>query len=761
MRQIATPLLLAFVSCAPALAPTLQPTQVATPPPAPAAVAAPAIAASTEAPTPPPVDARTARLVRLCNVWGQIRTLHPWVVEGAVDWDAALVAALPKALAAQNDDDEVAAVRTMLDALHDPATRVDRDAQSPVSTSKAAPPEARTVDGVRIIPVAIATWDDLQPARKLLEQNLATAKLAVIDLRASTGGGRHWANAALEQVAAALPSHDATTLEERVVEHQGYHPQDGVTFLGYRTFLATPMPTAYAPAKKPHPSRIVFVASTASTVPDVAWAMQRAGDAAVVMQGPLPPDALAEADEMPLVAGARVYLRRAEVVGPAPRPDVQLDAAAPEDKVLDAAVRAAKQASTPRRPEHASSERPAAWRPDPTYADEPYPSRDHRILALFRFWTVIRWFYPYLPLMGDAWDRALVEFLPRFENATDAREYAFDVAELAACIPDSHVRVWGSRELKPIRGEANAPFEARVIEGKVVVTSLQGDATLASAGISAGDVVEAVDGEPMATRMARLGKYIAASTDAWRQYRTAAVALQGDAGSTLRVTLRGADGKARDVSVPRTTDRSRRERAGPVYHRIGDDIGYVDLTRLDNADVDAMFAAFDGTRAIVFDMRGYPHGTAGALARHLNVKRAKMMAQIFQPFVSPGQGDSIFTGQWVQLGDRPVYRGKTVMLVDERTLSQAEHLGLFLEAAAGTTFIGSQTAGADGDVTNLSVPGGLYVSFTGLEVRHADGRQLQRIGLVPDVEIGPTIAGIRAGRDEVLERALAYAREGR
>jgi len=30
------------------------------------------------------------------------------------------------------------------------------------------------------------------------------------------------------------------------------------------------------------------------------------------------------------------------------------------------------------------------------------------------------------------------------------------------------------------------------------------------------------------------------------------------------------------------------------------------------------------------------------------------------------------------------------------------------------------------------------------------------VGLKPDVEVLPTIAGIRAGRDEVLEKALAY-----
>jgi len=105
------------------------------------------------------------------------------------------------------------------------------------------------------------------------------------------------------------------------------------------------------------------------------------------------------------------------------------------------------------------------------------------------------------------------------------------------------------------------------------------------------------------------------------------------------------------------------------------------------------------------------------------------------------------------------YRGKTAMLIDERAMSQSEHSGLFYEAANGTEFVGSPTAGANGDVTAFTVPGGIRITFSGHDVRHADGRQLQRVGLKPDVEVRPTIAGIRSGRDEVLERAIEYVNE--
>jgi C-terminal processing protease CtpA/Prc len=96
----------------------------------------------------------------------------------------------------------------------------------------------------------------------------------------------------------------------------------------------------------------------------------------------------------------------------------------------------------------------------------------------------------------------------------------------------------------------------------------------------------------------------------------------------------------------------------------------------------------------------------------------------------------------------PPWRGRSVMLIDDRTISQAEHTGLFFRIANGTRFVGTPTAGANGDVT----------SFTGRSVRWPNGDALQRRGLQPDVEAAPTIAGIRAGRDEVLERAIATLR---
>lgn len=226
----------------------------------------------------------------------------------------------------------------------------------------------------------------------------------------------------------------------------------------------------------------------------------------------------------------------------------------------------------------------------------------------------------------------------------------------------------------------------------------------------------------------------------------------------------GGDGKERRVDAPRLPDfwRPQQPETSP-WKRLRPRIWYADLRRLQPEQVDALLEELRDTDALVLDLRGYPNGTAWPLAARLNVRGAKVGAIFRGREVSgldtEGSEGGYFFAQALPKPRSWTYRGKVVMLLDERAISQAEHTALFLEQAAGATFIGSQTAGANGDVTSFPLPGGVWVTFTGHDVRHADGRQLQRVGILPDVPVSPTLRGLREGRDEVLERALGWLDE--
>lgn len=177
----------------------------------------------------------------------------------------------------------------------------------------------------------------------------------------------------------------------------------------------------------------------------------------------------------------------------------------------------------------------------------------------------------------------------------------------------------------------------------------------------------------------------------------------------------------------------------------------------------------------MWDLRGYPNGTAFTLPRRLTTEPSIPVAWLGEPRpdgpypVEPGPAapteaavDTTFTVVPRIPGGGPgarVWRGRSVILADETTQSQAEHSSLILSAAMpGTRAVGSPTAGANGDVTPIALPGGVGVTFSGHDVRWPDGRQLQQVGVRPDVLARPTVAGIRAGRDEVPEAGLAEAR---
>lgn len=79
-----------------------------------------------------------------------------------------------------------------------------------------------------------------------------------------------------------------------------------------------------------------------------------------------------------------------------------------------------------------------------------------------------------------------------------------------------------------------------------------------------------------------------------------------------------------------------------------------------------------------------------------------------------------------------------------------------LRVVPNVKIIGSQTAGADGNISKINLPGNITTMISGIGVYYPNGEKTQGIGIVPDIQVLPTILGIQQGKDEVLERAIQY-----
>src|SRR5258706_4671129 len=88
------------------------------------------------------------------------------------------------------------------------------------------------------------------------------------------------------------------------------------------------------------------------------------------------------------------------------------------------------------------------------------------------------------------------------------------------------------------------------------------------------------------------------------------------------------------------------------------------------------------------------------------------------------------------------------------TQSSAEYHAMALRARPGAVVVGSTTAAADGNLSPIPLPGGLRTLISGIGVFYPDKRPTQRVGIVPDLVVRPTIARMRAARDEGLEAAI-------
>ena len=406
---------------------------------------------------------------------------------------------------------------------------------------------------------------------------------------------------------------------------------------------------------------------------------------------------------------------------------------------------------------------------DNPYPAMPFPTEEYRLLALFRYWNVINYFFPYKHLIDKPWNTVLTEFIPRFVANTSELDYQMTIAEMVTRMQDSHGSARNLQALNDHLG-AFAPAVRLVSAGGALTVAEVTDAEPTNAGgVARGDVIVAIDGKPVAERLAQLSKYRALSTPQSAYAYVYPAMLRGAKDTQVTVQARGIDGRVRDVMLSRTMPLASVSgmlpRKTPIYEVLPNGYGYIDLARLPNAEAHKALDAVLKTPAIVFDMRGYPNGTAWPLAPRLT-SRTNVTAALFRrPLQSALDLDSSDLGggapdyafaQKLPPAAGAIYQGKVVMLINEFAISQSEHTCLFFESATDVTFVGSPTNGANGDVTTLVLPGGIYVGFTGHDVRHADGRQLQRVGIQPHIKADPTPKGISDGRDDVLEAAIKH-----
>ncbi len=270
-----------------------------------------------------------------------------------------------------------------------------------------------------------------------------------------------------------------------------------------------------------------------------------------------------------------------------------------------------------------------------------------------------------------------------------------------------------------------------------------------------GDEIVSIDGHTPDCFVERARKYIASSNESVLLRNAARLARHVSAEKEkVRIVVKR-DGRQNDVYVENDFYKKSAERSvdNPYYELFNDSIGYLYSGKFQNVDGAKIMAKFSNAKAIVIDMRCYPSDAMFKFIARYFVPRKTLYSIIANPIGGlPGYYKD--GSQALGRENDDYYKGTVVVLVNAETQSQAEYTTMAFQAAPHTIVIGSQTAGADGNIVRLPLIGGMQTMFSGLGVLYPDGTNTQRVGVRIDYYIEPTIEGIKAGRDEILEKAL-------
>ncbi len=408
------------------------------------------------------------------------------------------------------------------------------------------------------------------------------------------------------------------------------------------------------------------------------------------------------------------------------------------------------------------------------YEDMDYSDESYRLLGLFRVWNVMEYYSPYLDILDEDWEDLLPDFIIQMLQGDDQHSYDLTIAALTAKLQDAHV-TFGSNEdfIKKEFGEYLInDVEFVSAEGEVVILQTFDE----SCPLQSGDIVHKLDGVDIKDVIEHQKRYLSVTTDEKIKNALEYTLLRSHSKTPEVTVIR--DGKEMTFNVDASEFQgysgprygvSFQDGEPKPYEIIEGNIGVINPDFMDLQSgvihanevkwAEAMNALKD-TDGLIVDLRQYPSNSWFCLPPYFfEEPEVGLIAATISEAV-PGT----FLKEPVYNFNRKPraaysYDKEVVVLIDEHSQSASEYAAMLVQNGEKVTLMGENTIGSNGFCLLLPIPGGNMVLYTAQGIYTPDGGQTQRIGVSPDIEVKKTIEGIKEGRDEVKEAAVAYIQE--
>jgi C-terminal processing protease CtpA/Prc len=404
---------------------------------------------------------------------------------------------------------------------------------------------------------------------------------------------------------------------------------------------------------------------------------------------------------------------------------------------------------------------------------------DLRIAGLSRLWSEARYNFANFDLVPELdLDALYLEYLPRVREAADTASYYRVLAEFTAHLKDGHTSVWPPRQLSD-RMLARPAIRTRLIQDRVLVVEVP-DEQLRASGLTDGAEIVAIDGTPVREYAEKkIRPWQASSTPQDSDVRTYDYnLLVGAAGTTVALTVRNASGTTSTHEIERLSRKGRAEALPPrppfEMRELPGHVLHISLNTFnDRAVYDEFIANFETiaqAEALILDVRNNGGGNSSWGWRILSTLTDEELAtsswdtRLYRPaYRAWGFTETRYrtpAGSVGPDGER-LYSGPVVVVTSPRTFSAAEDFAVAFDVMDRGLIVGESTGGSTGQPIFFRLPGGGSARICAKRDRYPDGSEFIGVGVVPDIEVAPTVEDVRQKRDTVLERALEVVRTRR
>lgn len=381
---------------------------------------------------------------------------------------------------------------------------------------------------------------------------------------------------------------------------------------------------------------------------------------------------------------------------------------------------------------------------------------DVRLSNVMTIWNVFRHAYVYNTLDEESENTFLRETLGEVLQANDPHEYDLILRKMIHTYQDAHI--FYSNASTDADYARTVPLTLIHIDKEFYIKRIH-DRALDTV-LQVGDRLLSIDRDPIKDRWQKQ-RFFATGSEANIINRAGVFGLlNGREGSVAELTFENPQTeKVNTVQVKRdyihpdpylyTSFLERRDN-----RMLNDSTYYFNLS--DNPLTDTLLQFInDPSKHIVFELRGYltrdseEKQLLNRLIRDTIIQNNLFAYHILSPYNKRFVSSPLVT---TPLDNKP--KARFYFLVSESTQSAPETFLDVIKYWQIGTLIGKHTAGANGNINYLSMPGDIHLTFSGIKVLNSDGTQHHLQGIPPDFEVDYTLDDVLARRDPYIAKAL-------